>query len=396
MATPDGPYRASTPLSKLIPPDRRWVRIVLACLLGIGAGALGYHAVVVSRAPAVDVAKRIGPVTLRGPETSISLPMPTPVVVHVWLQGCPDCAPAFEAMKALGSHDALEVDVPVVNVAYGEATTEWAAAHGVGHNLVFDPGGAAIVKPLGIGTFTTVVLDEQGRVRLRDSPVTRGYADRVIGATRALVLGSATLASLPQPPGDPMHGEFTLKDATVGMPGSGALMATIETSMGAIECRLFDDKAPNTVANFIGLATGARSWKDPKTGQWVNQPAYDGTTFHRVIKGFMIQGGDPKGNGTGEPGYNIKDEMWPGGTHAVPGLLCAANRGPNTNGAQFFITDTDGPSVSHLDRANTYTIFGACTPLDTIHAIANVPAGPQDRPKEPVVIRSVRVRHEKP
>ena len=110
----------------------------------------------------------------------------------------------------------------------------------------------------------------------------------------------------------------------------------------------------------------------------------------------MIQGGDPKGDGSGEPGYVIPDEMWAGGTHDGPGLLCAANRGPNTNGAQFFITDAGGPGGEHLDRMHSYTIFGQCAPLDTIHAIANVETTRADRPKEPGAIRSVTVRRERP
>ncbi len=188
--------------------------------------------------------------------------------------------------------------------------------------------------------------------------------------------------------GDPLKGSFSLADATKDLPGKGPIVATIDTSMGSLQCRLYDDKAPVTVANFIGLATGKRTWKDPKSGQWVNKPAYDGTTFHRIIKGFMIQGGDPNGNGSGEPGYTIKDEIWPGAKHDRAGLLCMANRGPNTNGAQFFITDAP---AAHLTQAGTYTIFGECAPVDTVHKIADVATGPADRPKTPVVIKSVTV-----
>src|SRR6201999_703357 len=135
--------------------------------------------------------------------------------------------------------------------------------------------------------------------------------------------------------------------------GNGPIVAKIDTSKGTLQCKLFDDKAPITVANFIGLATGKRTWKDPNSGQWVNKPAYDGTTFHRVIKGFMIQGGDPAGTGAGEPGYVIPDEVWAGATHDTIGQICMANRGPNTNGQQFFIMDG---VAKHLDRG--YTIFG--------------------------------------
>ncbi len=195
--------------------------------------------------------------------------------------------------------------------------------------------------------------------------------------------------------GDPLQGKWSLADATKDIKGTGALLATIDTNHGKIGCKLYEDKAPITVANFVGLATGKRTWKNP-AGQWVNKPAYDGTTFHRIIKGFMIQGGDAAGTGSGEPGYVIPDEIWAGGTHAKVGMLCMANRGPNTNGAQFFITDSDGPSNQNLDRLHSYTIFGECSPADTIHGIAGVQTGPADRPLTPVTIKSVTVAREKP
>jgi peptidyl-prolyl cis-trans isomerase A (cyclophilin A) len=110
----------------------------------------------------------------------------------------------------------------------------------------------------------------------------------------------------------------------------------------------------------------------------------------------MIQGGDPKGNGSGEPGYTIPDEMWPGATHDRPGLLCMANRGKNTNGAQFFITESDGPTVKNLDHYGTYTIFGECTPVAQIHTIAAVPTAPGDRPITPVTINSVKISRQNP
>lgn len=188
---------------------------------------------------------------------------------------------------------------------------------------------------------------------------------------------------------DPLDGVFTLADATKNVGGSGALIATLDTSEGKLSCKLLEDKAPITVANFVGLAQGTRTWKDP-SGTWVNKPAYDGTTFHRIIKGFMIQGGDARGNGSGEPGYVIPDELWPGAAHDRAGLLCMANRGPNTNGAQFFITDEAAP---HLDRS--YTIFGECTPVDTIHKIASVPVDGES-PRTKVTIRSVKIAREKP
>jgi peptidyl-prolyl cis-trans isomerase A (cyclophilin A) len=186
--------------------------------------------------------------------------------------------------------------------------------------------------------------------------------------------------------GDPKGGRFTLADATKGLTGAGPLVGLIDTSKGRIECTLFEDKAPNTVANFVGLARGTRPWKDPKTGAWVERPAYDATTFHRVIDGFMIQGGDANGDGSGEPGYVIKDEIWPGAKHDRAGQLCMANRGKNTNGAQFFITDA---KAEHLDGG--YTIFGQCNEVAVIHAIATAPKGPQDRPKTAIMINTVRI-----
>ncbi len=190
---------------------------------------------------------------------------------------------------------------------------------------------------------------------------------------------------IPISPDDPLKGTFTLADATKNVKGTGALTAKIETSMGAVQCRLLDDKAPVTVANFIGLATGERTWKDP-SGKWVNKPGYDGTTFHRIIKGFMIQGGDQLGSGAGEPGYVIKDEIWEGAKHDHTGQLCMANRGPNTNGAQFFITEEAKASLD-----GNYTIFGECSPAQIIHDIAGVKTGAADKPDTPVVIKSVKI-----
>lgn len=198
--------------------------------------------------------------------------------------------------------------------------------------------------------------------------------------------GSSSSGGAGKKGGDPHDGSFSLADATKDLPGKGPIVAKIDTSKGTLQCKLFDDKAPVTVANFVGLATGKRAWKDPNSGNWVNKPAYDGTTFHRVIKGFMIQGGDPKGTGSGEPGYVIKDELWEGAKHDRAGLLCMANRGPNTNGAQFFITDA---AAAHLDSG--YTIFGECAPVEVVHDIANVPTGMQDRPQTPVTIKSVTI-----
>jgi peptidyl-prolyl cis-trans isomerase A (cyclophilin A) len=172
------------------------------------------------------------------------------------------------------------------------------------------------------------------------------------------------VAKVPVSEGDPAKGVFTLEDATKGLAGKGKLVATMETDKGTLKCELWDDKAPITVANFVGLARGLRPWKNPE-GAWVKKPLYDGTPFHRIIRGFMVQGGDPKGNGSGDPGYVIPDEVWAGAHHDTRGLLCMANRGPNTNGSQFFIMDG---AAKHLDGG--YTIFGKCSPDSVIEAIA--------------------------
>ncbi len=185
-----------------------------------------------------------------------------------------------------------------------------------------------------------------------------------------------------EPGADPVGGKFDMKDATAGLSPGKTLEATIKTNLGTMTCELFDDKAPITVANFVGLARGLRPFFH--AGEWKKAPAYDGTTFHRVIKGFMIQGGDPDGNGSGEPGYVIPDEIWEGAKHDRRGLLCMANRGPNTNGMQFFITDA---AAAHLDRS--YTIFGQCGPDAVIEKLASVEtfgrsAGPGQRPDRPI------------
>ena len=189
---------------------------------------------------------------------------------------------------------------------------------------------------------------------------------------------------------DPLGGKFDLKAALAGLPGSGKnVKASIETGMGTIECKLFGDKTPNTVANFVGLARGLRPFWDAKQGAWVKRPLFDGTSFHRTIADFMIQGGDHMGDGTGQVGYNINDELV-GLKHDRAGLLCMANRGPNTNGGQFFITDAAAP---HLTQMNSYTIFGECTPDSVIHKIARAPRQDpySERPNPVIPISKVTI-----
>ncbi len=185
--------------------------------------------------------------------------------------------------------------------------------------------------------------------------------------------------------GDPVQGKFGMEDALKGLAGSGAqLVAELQTSLGTLQCELWPDKAPLTVANFVGLARGVRPWK--QAGKWVKKPLYDGLVFHRVVRGFMIQGGDPNKDGSGGPGYEIPDEIWEDAHHDQRGLLCMANRGANTNGSQFFIMDGPAP---HLDGG--YTIFGKCGPADVIEKPSSSPAV-GDRAVDPPEITKVVVR----
>jgi peptidyl-prolyl cis-trans isomerase A (cyclophilin A) len=166
-----------------------------------------------------------------------------------------------------------------------------------------------------------------------------------------------------------------------------AVYAEFITTEGNFTIELYEREAPLTVANFIGLAEGTKEWTDPKTNQKVKRPYYNGVIFHRVIDGFMIQGGDPLGQGIGGPGYNFADEFHPGLRHDKAGILSMANRGPNTNGGQFFITL--GPTP-HLD--DRHTIFGAVSEgMDVVRKIGRVPTGERDRPLQDVVITRVSI-----
>ncbi|MET9083323.1 peptidylprolyl isomerase [Streptomyces sp. NPDC004237] len=168
------------------------------------------------------------------------------------------------------------------------------------------------------------------------------------------------------------------------------LYATLKTSLGDIEVRLFPNHAPKTVKNFVELALGEREWTDPATGIVAATPLYDGTVFHRVISGFMIQGGDPLGTGIGGPGYKFEDEFHPDLRFDRPYLLAMANAGPRTNGSQFFITVNPAP---HLNRK--HTIFGEVTDADSqkvVDKIASVAvSGPNKRPEKDVVVETVLV-----
>ena len=166
------------------------------------------------------------------------------------------------------------------------------------------------------------------------------------------------------------------------------MLAHFTTSAGNFTARLFDAETPNTVANFTGLADGSKEWTDPRTGRKVTQPYYNGTIFHRVIDGFMIQGGDPLGQGTGGPGYTFADEFHAKLRHSKAGILSMANRGPNTNGGQFFITLAETPWLD-----NKHSVFGEITDgMDVVKKIGTTTTSkPGDRPVKPITIESVTI-----
>jgi peptidyl-prolyl cis-trans isomerase A (cyclophilin A) len=207
----------------------------------------------------------------------------------------------------------------------------------------------------------------------RDKPIGDNATDDGKRANRRLEI---LIASEIRPPD-----ASDLAAYTKAIKGKGALIATIATNQGPLHCQLFDDKAPATVANFIGLATGQKPWIDPRSGKVVRgRPFYDGLGFHRVIPRFMIQGGDPLGNGTGGPGYKFDDELAGDLTHQ-PGTLAMANAGPGTNGSQFFIDEVEASWLN-----NHHTIFGRCKEVELISRLAGAPRGPGDRPDAPITI----------
>ena len=171
------------------------------------------------------------------------------------------------------------------------------------------------------------------------------------------------------------------------------LYAVFHTNQGSFSVRFFPKDAPKTVANFVGLATGEKTWRDPRDGQQkVGKPLYDGTIFHRVIEGFMIQGGDPLGRGNGDPGYKFEDEFQSGRKFDKVGLLAMANSGPNTNGSQFFVTTSTPQWLS-----GKHTIFGeVISGYEVVDAISKVPRGAMDRPNSDVVLEKVEVLDKAP
>jgi peptidyl-prolyl cis-trans isomerase A (cyclophilin A) len=168
------------------------------------------------------------------------------------------------------------------------------------------------------------------------------------------------------------------------------LTATLRTNQGDIVLRLFPDHAPETVRNFVELAEGSREWTDPRTRRASSGKLYDGTIFHRVIPGFMIQGGDPLGTGTGGPGYKFKDEIHPDLAFNRPYLLAMANAGPGTNGSQFFITVAPTPWLT-----GKHTIFGEVTEgADLVQRISQTSTDRRDRPTQDVVLESVTIERD--
>ncbi len=203
----------------------------------------------------------------------------------------------------------------------------------------------------------------------------------------ALVLVGCKKDEAPPPAGGgsagPSQGVWTDK-----VSAGKDLYATIKTNLGSVTLKLYSKDAPKTVKNFVGLSTGEREWRNPATGEVKKgTPLYNGTIFHRVIDGFMIQGGDPLGTGTGNPGYQFEDEVASGRTFDRVGLLAMANAGPGTNGSQFFIT-TSTPQYLN----GKHTIFGEVVKgYDVVEAISKVPKQPGDRPITPVVIENIAI-----
>ncbi len=231
---------------------------------------------------------------------------------------------------------------------------------------------------------------------------------RLLALALALGSGSAMAQSQPASPTSPVPQSPTPQTQPAPAPSSDALpdapsttsqakapvtptgpTAVIDTSMGRLTCKLYDQQAPVTVANFIGLSDGSKDWTDPKTLQKVHgQPFYNGTTFHRVIPGFMIQGGDKLGDGRGDPGYLFKDEFDPTLTFDEPGRLAMANSGPSTNGSQFFVTEEPVPQLD-----GKHTIFGQCDAHTVllVASIARVERNQDDKPNTPVVINKITI-----
>jgi peptidyl-prolyl cis-trans isomerase A (cyclophilin A) len=208
-----------------------------------------------------------------------------------------------------------------------------------------------------------------------------------LAAALAAALAIPALAQDSAKPADEIPDAPQATAAAMTQPNGPTVV--MDTSMGRITCQFFQRQAPNAVANFIGLATGTKDWADPVTKKVQHhKPLYDGTTFHRVIPGFMIQGGDPAGTGMGDPGYTFADELDPNLNFDVPGRLAMANSGPDTNGSQFFITEQP---YETLDQH--YTLFGQCDEPSVlvVKTIALVERDSDDKPLTPVILNKVTI-----
>jgi peptidyl-prolyl cis-trans isomerase A (cyclophilin A) len=223
-------------------------------------------------------------------------------------------------------------------------------------------------------------------------PFARRFAIALLFSTAfASAQQTPTAPPAPQAPGAPPAQELPDSPSAEAAPAVEPTgpTAVLDTSMGRITCRLFDKQAPQTVANFVGLADGTKDWTDPATREKEHgKPLYDGTTFHRVIPGFMAQGGDPLGTGLGDPGYYIQDEIDPSLMFNVPGRLAMANSGPNTDGSQFFVTEEILPDLN-----GHYTIFGECDPSSVlvVKTITRVERDAHDKPLSPVMLKKVTI-----
>jgi peptidyl-prolyl cis-trans isomerase A (cyclophilin A) len=212
------------------------------------------------------------------------------------------------------------------------------------------------------------------------------FAAFFLATLSASAVAQQSSAPASQPAQDLPDGPQPTQAALVQPNGPTVVM---DTSMGRITCQFFQKQAPLAVANFIGLANGTKDWVDPSTQKKMHgKRYYDGTTFHRVIPEFMIQGGDPTGTGMGDPGYSFNDEFDPNLNFDVPGRLAMANSGPNTNGSQFFVTEAPQPSLNQK-----YTIFGQCDEpsVNVVKTIARVQTNSNDKPLVPVYLDKVTI-----
>ena len=214
------------------------------------------------------------------------------------------------------------------------------------------------------------------------------YTLLVSAAAATLAVAAIGQQTTPPAPASPALPDGPEPTAAAMLHPNGPTVV-METSMGRITCQFFEKQSPVAVANFIGLATGTKDYTDPTTNKKVHgKHYYDGTTFHRVISGFMIQGGDPTGTGMGDPGYSFNDELDPNLNFDVPGRLAMANSGPNTNGSQFFVTEQAYDTLNQH-----YTIFGQCDEpsVDVVKSIARVPTAAEDKPVTPVILKKVTI-----